>query len=133
MGPGPTPRACLPTRVERLAMRLEGILIENFRGIRALELDFDPFTVIIAENNHGKTSVFDVLGLCLGPRGVDPDSLFRDEDFYRAPDGEVGDIRLVLTFTAPSGESCRGWPGFPSSTPRCWRASARPSQTPTTG
>lgn len=79
-------------------MRLEHALIENFRGIRRMEMGFDPITVVIAENNHGKTSLFDVLGLCLGPRGIAPDSLFRDEDFYRDEDGTPGAIRIVLTF-----------------------------------
>jgi len=83
-----------PTR----AMRLLHLSVENFRGVRSLDLDLDEMTVVIAENKHGKTSVFDVLGLCLGPRGADPDTLFREEDFYRDVNGTIADIRIVLTF-----------------------------------
>jgi putative ATP-dependent endonuclease of OLD family len=83
--------------------------VEHFRGIRHLDLHLDDMTVLIAENNHGKTSVFDVLGLCLGPRGADPETLFREEDFYRAPDGSTGDIRIVLTFAPEDdGEGSQG-------------------------
>lgn len=88
-------------------MRLRHMSVENFRGIRSLDLHLDDMTVLIAENNHGKTSVFDVLGLCLGQRGADPDSRFREDDFYRAPDGTVGDIRIVLTFVDAGGQATR--------------------------
>ena len=77
--------------------------VENFRGIRSLDLHLDDMTVLIAENNHGKTSVFDVLGLCLGERGVDPETLLRVEDFYRGRDGTIGDVRIVLTFEDEDG------------------------------
>ena len=43
-------------------MRLTRMMVEGFRGVRSLDLEFDALTVVIAENNHGKTSVFDVLG-----------------------------------------------------------------------
>lgn len=79
-------------------MRLTRVYVENFRGIRRLDLSLDAVTVLIGENNHGKTSVFDVLGLCLGRRGASPDSRFRQDDFYRHPNGDVGSIRIVLTF-----------------------------------
>ena len=79
-------------------MRLSHVHIENFRGIQRLDIDFDAVTVVIGENNLGKTSVFDVLGLCLGQRGVAPDTLFRGDDFYRPPGGEPRRIRIVLTF-----------------------------------
>ena len=47
-------------------MRVTALLMENFRGIRRLELDLDEITVLIGENNSGKTAVLDALRLCLG-------------------------------------------------------------------
>ena len=86
-------------------MRLTRIRIENFRGLSRLDLELDNTTVLIAENNHGKSSVFDILGLCLGPRGTAPDSKFREGDFHRTAAGDLGHIRVVLTFEG--GKSAR--------------------------
>ncbi|MHC4925556.1 MAG: ATP-dependent nuclease [Planctomycetota bacterium] len=97
-------------------MRLTRVFIENFRGIRRLKLKLDPITVIIGENNHGKTSVFDALCLCLGRPGSALPTHFREGDFHR-PHGEIAGeppdsglrrrrrrgnprpIRIALTFT----------------------------------
>ena len=84
-------------------MRLTRIRIENFRGLSRLDLELDDVTVMIAENNHGKSSIFDILGLCLGPRATAPDTKFREGDFYRTPGGVLEHIRVVLSFGA--GES----------------------------
>ena len=42
-------------------MRIARVRIRNFRGIRSLDLDLGPVTVLIGENNSGKTSVLDAL------------------------------------------------------------------------
>lgn len=94
-------------------MRLKRIRIENFRGLSRLDLELDDVTVLIAENNHGKSSVFDVLGLCLGPRGTAPDTRFREADFYRDPGSGVDDIRVVLTFEDGSGDRHVEFTGSP--------------------
>ncbi len=79
-------------------MRLRRVLIQNFRGVRHLDLELDQVTVLIAESNHGKSSFFDVLGLCLGVRGANPESCFREGDFFADPDDDMCRIRIVLTF-----------------------------------
>ena len=71
-------------------MRLTRVFIENFRGIRRLKLKLDPITVIIGENNHGKTSVFDALCLCLGRPGSALPTHFREGDFHRPHGGLDG-------------------------------------------
>lgn len=38
-------------------MLLRNVKIENFRGITSLDLDLDARTVLIGENNCGKTSI----------------------------------------------------------------------------
>lgn len=50
-------------------MRLTRVFIENFRGIRRLNLKLDLVTVLIGENSHSKTSIFDALCVCLGRPG----------------------------------------------------------------
>ena len=52
-------------------MRIKCLRVRNFRGIRDLELELGKVTVLIGENNSGKTSVLDAMKICLrdlGPR-----------------------------------------------------------------
>ena len=46
-------------------MRLTNLTIRNFRCIRELSLDLDQTTVLIGENNTGKTAVLDAVRICL--------------------------------------------------------------------
>jgi putative ATP-dependent endonuclease of OLD family len=85
-------------------MRLARISVENFRGIRHLEIELDPVTVIIGENNTGKTSVLDVLALCLGRPGGVFATHFRRADFHRPASGaSPRPIGVSLTFSASGG------------------------------
>lgn len=85
-------------------MRLERVFLENFRGVERLNLTLDDITVLIAENSHGKSTVFDALGLCLGVRGTTDDARFRDEDLTVRPDGSIEVARIVLSFSGGDGE-----------------------------
>ena len=92
-------------------MRLTRVLIENFRGISRLELELGPTTVVIGENNHGKTSLFDVLDRCMGGPGGGETGVWEFRDFRRTPQGERLPIRVELTFDAEGafhGESLTG-------------------------
>jgi len=64
-------------------MKLAEIIIENFRGIRALHLSLDNLTVLIGENNVGKSSVLEALRLILA-RGFSSrrDGKFTEYDFH---------------------------------------------------
>lgn len=46
-------------------MLLTNLKIENYRGIKALELALGPTTVLVGENNCGKTTVLHALRACL--------------------------------------------------------------------
>lgn len=53
-------------------MRVTKARIQGFRGLKDIELEFNVTTVLVGENNSGKTSVLDALRLCLRelrPRG----------------------------------------------------------------
>lgn len=67
-------------------MRITSIHIQNFRGIRRLELELGEVTVLIGENNSGKTSVLDALRLCLRELGPRRQVVFDTFDFH-LPDG----------------------------------------------
>lgn len=86
-------------------MLLRKIKIENFRGIRKLKLKFDRTTVIIGENNSGKTSIFDALAICLGVGAEGASFLFRPSDFHHSEDCSASPpIRIELTFWETEAE-----------------------------
>lgn len=84
-------------------MKLRKVLIENFRGIRRLELVLDDTTVLIGENNSGKTAVLDALRLCLREMGSRKRVVFDPYDFYlkdaNADPASADSIRIEITFS----------------------------------
>ncbi|MEW6776463.1 MAG: DUF2813 domain-containing protein [Bdellovibrionota bacterium] len=64
-------------------MKLKEITIENFRGIRSLCLPLDGLTVLIGENNTGKSTVLEAIRLILTRGfGVRRDARFTEYDFH---------------------------------------------------
>jgi putative ATP-dependent endonuclease of OLD family len=83
-------------------MFLRRVHVDNFRGIEHLDLALEPTTVLIGENNTGKTSLLDVIDICLGTRTEDESFPIQLSDFRRSK-GETDPsperpIRLVLMF-----------------------------------
>lgn len=73
-------------------MRILGVSIENFRGIRSADIRFDGHALLVGPNNAAKTTVLEALDLALGPdrnRGLDT---IDEHDFFR---GGYYDIRPV--------------------------------------
>jgi len=85
-------------------MILAHATIERFRGIRALDLDLDPVTALIGENNFGKTSILDALTICLGAGAEGTAFTFDAGDFHEPAEAAApvapAPIRIVLTFDA---------------------------------
>ena len=46
-------------------MRLSKLRIENYRGIEDVEIEFEKTTVLIGDNNAGKSSILDALSTCM--------------------------------------------------------------------
>ena len=64
-------------------MNLKDIKIENFRGIRSLYLPLDKLTVLIGENNTGKSTVLEAIRLVLRRGfGLRRDGRFTEYDFH---------------------------------------------------
>lgn len=64
-------------------MLLTRLQIENYRGIKSLDLTLGETTVLIGENNSGKTSVLHALRACLQYlRNSGRTSVFDDFDFH---------------------------------------------------
>jgi len=86
-----------------MIMRLSKIIIEKFRGIANTEVDFErDVTVLVGENNTGKTTILDALRLCLDAIKSDKAINFTEYDFYRDETcGELSScqpISLTLSF-----------------------------------
>lgn len=64
-------------------MKLKEIKIENFRGTRSLHLSVDGLTVLIGENNTGKSTVLEAIRLVLTRGfGTRRDGRFSEYDFH---------------------------------------------------
>ncbi len=90
-------------------MRVTSIQINNFRGIRDLKLDLGQVTVLVGENNTGKTSVLDALRLCLRDLGPRRRVVFDALDFHLPDDttdpSSADPIRIDIAFSeGSSGE-----------------------------
>ena len=87
-------------------MKITTLHIENFRGIRRLDLDLDEMTVLVGENNSGKTEVLDALRLCLRDLGPRRRVVFDALDFHladaEAEPASADPIRIEITFSEQS-------------------------------
>jgi putative ATP-dependent endonuclease of the OLD family len=63
-------------------MNLAYVDIKNFRGISSGRLYFDGHTVIIGDNNAGKSTVFEAIDLVLGPDRLSRTPVVDEHDFY---------------------------------------------------
>ncbi len=92
-------------------MLLKKINIEQFRGIKHLTLELDELTVLIGENNTGKTSILEALQTCLSRSLTRKASPFSDFDYHlqdaKAQPNQAKPIILTLTF---SEQKVDEWP-----------------------
>jgi len=83
-------------------MYLSGIEIRNFRGIRSVRLDFGETSVLVGENDSGKTTILDAICLILNPFPENRPIVFNYHDFFltRGPNGyePLGTLSIRLTF-----------------------------------
>ena len=83
-------------------MKLTNLTIRNFRCIRDLSLDLDETTVLIGENNTGKTAVLEAVQACLERLRGRGRRLFDEYDYRLAHEGdsptEAEPIEIQLSF-----------------------------------
>lgn len=63
-------------------MRISRLHIQRFRGIKDGVLHLTPKTVLVGDNNIGKSSVLEALDLVLGPDRLSRHSVINEHDFY---------------------------------------------------
>lgn len=75
-------------------MLLKKLGIKGFRSLQDVEIDFANLTVLIGENDAGKSSILDLLDLFFGGKNPDQD------DYYCSLDGDpVKTIDLICQFS----------------------------------
>ena len=91
-------------------MSLTRVVVENFRCIERLSVDLDDTTVLIGENNSGKTAFLDAIRICLDPSSGREQRPFDDYDYRLSKAGAspaaAPPIRIELTFVENEPE---GW------------------------
>ena len=83
-------------------MYISRLSIENFRCIRALDIPLSPTSVIIGENNAGKTAVLDAVKIAMSRKwGRSGQTGFNEYDFPFSvgPDGARPEIQIRLWFS----------------------------------
>ena len=63
-------------------MRIVRVHIENFRGIRLADLHFDGTTVLLGDNNTGKSSVLEAIELAIGADRLARTQAIDEHDFF---------------------------------------------------
>lgn len=63
-------------------MHIRSLQITNFRGIASATLDFGPRTLLVGENNVGKTTVLEAINLALGPDRAGRVDAIDEHDFF---------------------------------------------------
>jgi putative ATP-dependent endonuclease of OLD family len=63
-------------------MKIAYVDIKNFRGISNARVFFNDHTVLIGDNNAGKSTIFEAIDLVLGPDRVHRTPVIDEHDFY---------------------------------------------------
>ncbi len=65
-------------------MKISNLKIENFRGIKSAELNFEGHTLLVGRNNVGKSTICEALDLLLGPDRLNKSCPIEEYDFYNS-------------------------------------------------
>ena len=83
-------------------MLLRSVGIENFRAVQSARITFEPTTVLIGENDCGRTSVMEALALALGWSAREGEFGFQPYHLHRVAGGAEDaalSIRIRLEFS----------------------------------
>lgn len=83
----------------KYGLRLAAVRVENFRALRDLYMTLsNKTTVLVGENNSGKTSLLQALGVALGHRRS------RLEDLFDGPSGRADQFQIDLRIEPTTGD-----------------------------
>lgn len=96
-----TAAATAPAFAAKTGLRVSKVRLQQFRGIKDVTVELDRETVLIGENNTGKTTFLHALSICLQQLRSSRSAAFDTYDLHFA-DGEVGPtsaLPVVITLT----------------------------------
>lgn len=77
-------------------LQLISLEVTNFRAIKHALLDFDQITLLIGENDLGKSTLMEALSAVLNPKLDDKLPEFTHFHFYKDPEKEVAEKKLQI-------------------------------------
>ena len=84
-------------------MKITRLIISNFRGIKFSTIIFNGDTVMVGDNNTGKSTVLEAIDLVLGPDRLSRKPVIDEHDFYAGEyiiDGTISnDIKIEVVIT----------------------------------
>ena len=79
-------------------MYLRSIRIANYRGIAEAEVTLEPVTLLLGENDSGKSSILEALSLILGAQEDRFEARLKAIHFHRGPTDAAGAMEIRLRF-----------------------------------
>ena len=97
-------------------MLLRSVRIQDFRAVKSAAISFDPTTVLIGENDCGRSSVMEAIALALGWNAGEGEFLFQPFHFCSTSAAAIS-ITLEFSESAPSEWDGEGFDILRSSLP----------------
>ena len=92
-------------------MQLSSLKISNFRGIQNAHILFKGHTVLIGDNNAGKSTILEAIDLVLGPDRLSRLPIIDEHDFYNgkytSENSSITEIKIEVIVTDLSEEQIR--------------------------
>lgn len=92
-------------------MQIRELKIKNFRGIEEAEFKFDGHTLLVGNNNVGKSTIFEAIDLALGTDRLSRFPVVDEYDFYNAKylddQGKPIEIRIDVLLTDVTDQIAR--------------------------
>jgi putative ATP-dependent endonuclease of OLD family len=97
-------------------MQISRLTIKNFRGIQSASIRFPKHSVLIGDNNTGKTTILEAIDLTLGPDRLNRTPPIDEHDFYQgkyiataaAAEGGGGGQPEAVVEAANAGDAVAG-------------------------
>ena len=85
-------------RTQSSGIFIKEVRIRHFRCLRSVDVELDPLTVIIGENNSGKTSFLNAISAAIGAgqRAISPDDVFLRKSEVSAPKSREVTIDILI-------------------------------------
>ena len=79
-------------------MKISKLTIKNFRGIKNAKIYFNGHTVLVGDNNVGKSTIIEAIDLVLGPERLSMYPVIDEHDFYAGDylDKEKNEINIKI-------------------------------------